>query len=506
MLMKVVSLKNIVKLREFYKRKKISTVLAHGVFDVLHVGHILYFKEAKKNNKKLIVSITSDKFVNKGEGRPIFNIQERIKILGAIDCIDHIIISNDYSAVNIIKTLKPNYYIKGKDYIDDKLDLSKNLNSEISAVKSINGKFINSKSQLYSSSKIIGKYNENHKDENIDKFLEKNINLENLKYKIIKNFSKINKKEKILCIGDPIIDTYQYVETLGKSAKSNILSSKKISEKSYGGGIFLVMNYLSNFIEKIDYLAYTNLENEKKFKKYLSKNINLIKIKSKDIKIVNKTRFVDNYSKNKLFQVNENEYSKENKDQKKSKKFKSIISKYDKILIFDFGHGHINANLVKEINKHKNKCYINCQSNSSNFGFNLVNKYKSANSISVDELEFRLSTKNRYDEIRNIIDTNKKLVSKFTNFIVTQGKNGCYINNNSELHYIPTLIKQPSDSTGCGDIFFATFLLTKIYKNFSIKESGIISHMAAGLHTRKEGNENIITQNILCNFAKTYLN
>ena len=504
--MKVISLKNISKIRELYKKKKISTVLAHGVFDVLHVGHILYFKDAKKNNKKLIVSVTSDKFVNKGEGRPIFNIHERIKILAAIDCIDHIIVSNDYSAINIIKNLRPNYYIKGKDYLDNKLDMNKNLSSEIAAVKSINGKFINSKSQLYSSSKIIGKYNEDHKDKDINQYFKKNINLEKLKKKVIKSFSNINKKEKILCIGDPIIDTYQYVETLGKSAKSNILSSKKISEKSFGGGMILVMNYLSNFLKNIDYLAYTNSENEKKLSKYLSKKVNLIKVKSKDTKIVNKIRFVDNYSKNKLFQVNENENSKENKDQNKSKKFKSIVSRYDKILIFDFGHGHINDNLIKEISKHKNKCYINCQSNSSNFGFNLFNKYKSANSMSVDELEFRLSTMNRYDEIQNIFRANKKLVSKFKNFIVTQGKNGCYIKSNNKLNFIPTLIKQPRDSTGCGDIFFATFVLTKIYKNFSINESAIISHLAAGLHTKKEGNENIITQNILCNFAKTYLN
>ena len=477
------------------------------MFDILHVGHILYFKDAKKNKKKLIVSVTSDKFVNKGEGRPIFNIHERIKILDSIDCIDHIVISNNYSAINIIKALRPNYYIKGKDYIDSKLDLNKQLSSEVAAVKSVNGKFINSKTQLYSSSKIIGKYNNDViKDNDINQFLKKNINLEKLKQKIIKNFSNINKKEKILCIGDPIIDTYKYVETLGKSAKSNILSSKKISEKSYGGGIFLVMNYLSNFLKNIDYLGYTNPENETKIKKYLSKNINLIKVKSKYIKIINKIRFVDNYSKNKLFQVNENEYSKKNKDQSKSKKFKSIVNKYDKVLIFDFGHGHVNDYLVKEIIKHKNKCYINCQSNSSNFGFNLFDKYKSANSISVDELEFRLSARNRFDKIQNILNSNKKLVSKFNNFIVTQGKNGCYIKNSNKLNFIPTLIKQPRDSTGCGDIFFATFLLTKIYKNFNVNEAGIISHLAAGLHTKKEGNANIITKNILCNYAKIYLN
>ena len=70
------------------------------------------------------------------------------------------------------------------------------------------------------------------------------------------------------------------------------------------------MNYLSNFIKNIDYLTYENKKNNKILKKYLNKKINIIKINSQDVDIVNKVRFIDNYSKNKLFQVNENEPSK----------------------------------------------------------------------------------------------------------------------------------------------------------------------------------------------------
>ena len=51
--------------------------LCHGVFDLIHLGHIDHFKECKKNCDFLIVSITSDKYVNKGIGRPHFNEQER---------------------------------------------------------------------------------------------------------------------------------------------------------------------------------------------------------------------------------------------------------------------------------------------------------------------------------------------------------------------------------------------------------------------------------------------
>ena len=512
---KIISFKELSKIRDKYQNDKVKTVLAHGVFDIFHIGHLLYFKEAKNNNRKLIVSVTSDEFVNKGEARPIFNIKKRIELLSSIDCIDHVVISNSSSAVKVIENLQPNFYIKGKDYKNNKIDLGKNLKEEIKAIKKHKGKFIISKTKLFSSSKIIGKLDNEFINKEIKSFFKKNINLENLKNKILENFSQINKKEKILCVGDPIVDTYNYVtmlgksaksNILGKSAKSNILSTKKISQKSYGGGIILVLNFISNFIRNIDYLTYSNPKNDKVLRKFLNKNVKIIKINSTKINIINKIRFVDNYSKNKLFQINENESSDENKDMNVAKKFKNIAKKYDKILIFDFGHNFINKFLINEINKIGKKCYINCQSNSSNFGFNLADKYKLSHALSVDELELRLSTRNKYNSVNEILKNNKKLLSNSNYFIVTQGDRGCYIVRNKKISFIPTLIKRTRDTTGCGDIFFSTFFVSDILGKFNIIETGIICHLAAGLHTGKEGNDNIVNGNVICNFAKTYLN
>ena len=58
-----------------------SIGLVHGVFDVVHHGHILHFKEAKKKVDYLICSVTSDNFVNKGPNKPLFKISERVEFL-----------------------------------------------------------------------------------------------------------------------------------------------------------------------------------------------------------------------------------------------------------------------------------------------------------------------------------------------------------------------------------------------------------------------------------------
>ena len=69
----------IVLLQLKLNNKKIG--LCHGVFDILHIGHIKYFSEAKNNCDYLIVSVTSDKFVKKGSGRPFFKLNQRVEFL-----------------------------------------------------------------------------------------------------------------------------------------------------------------------------------------------------------------------------------------------------------------------------------------------------------------------------------------------------------------------------------------------------------------------------------------
>ena len=80
--MKIVkNLTEIKKISKKYRDKNLKVVLVHGVFDLIHPGHIDYFREAKSYGDILFASITSDKFVNKGFNKPYFNENERAKFL-----------------------------------------------------------------------------------------------------------------------------------------------------------------------------------------------------------------------------------------------------------------------------------------------------------------------------------------------------------------------------------------------------------------------------------------
>ena len=99
-----------------FKNQGKKIVLCHGTFDLLHIGHLRYLKEAKKSGDLLIVTITADKFVLKGPGRPIFNENFRSEMLANLEIIDFVSIINDKSALPAIESIKPNVYIKGIEY------------------------------------------------------------------------------------------------------------------------------------------------------------------------------------------------------------------------------------------------------------------------------------------------------------------------------------------------------------------------------------------------------
>ena len=128
------SLSPIIEIKKNIDNKIIG--LCHGVFDVLHYGHIEYFKFAKSKCDLLVVSVTSDRYVGKGPNRPFFNEEIRMKTLEAIEYIDFVCLSNYENSVKVISSLKPNMYFKGKEY-EIGQDLSGNLELESREVNKI---------------------------------------------------------------------------------------------------------------------------------------------------------------------------------------------------------------------------------------------------------------------------------------------------------------------------------------------------------------------------------
>jgi rfaE bifunctional protein nucleotidyltransferase chain/domain len=96
-------------------------VLANGCFDILHVGHLRYLEGARTLGDTLVVAINSDRSVReiKGPGRPIMNQDERVAIVSALRCVDHVIIFDEPTVRRVLDVLKPFIHSKGTDYTEE---------------------------------------------------------------------------------------------------------------------------------------------------------------------------------------------------------------------------------------------------------------------------------------------------------------------------------------------------------------------------------------------------
>ena len=162
---KIISIKNLAKIISKFKKKRKRIVHCHGVFDLIHIGHINHFKEAKKLGDILIVTVTQDKLVNKGPNRPIFSLNTRMESIAALKDVDYVAPNIYPNAIQLIKILKPSIYCKGKDYKNYNLDITNQIKKEALAIKSVGGRIVHTVTELFSSSKIINQTNFNLTDE-----------------------------------------------------------------------------------------------------------------------------------------------------------------------------------------------------------------------------------------------------------------------------------------------------------------------------------------------------
>jgi len=92
------------------------TVLAHGCWDGLHIGHIRHLQQAKQLGDRLVVGVTANEYVAKGPNRPRYRLQDRIEALKALRFVDEVVAVHAPDPCEMIRTLKPAVYVKGVEY------------------------------------------------------------------------------------------------------------------------------------------------------------------------------------------------------------------------------------------------------------------------------------------------------------------------------------------------------------------------------------------------------
>ncbi len=121
---KLVKLEQLIEIVKQARMQDKNIAWTNGCFDIIHAGHVDYLEKSKSYGHLLVVGLNSDQSIKilKGELRPIFSELNRAKVLCSIIYVDYVVLFSDPSPINIIRTIQPDFYIKGGDYTIDTID------------------------------------------------------------------------------------------------------------------------------------------------------------------------------------------------------------------------------------------------------------------------------------------------------------------------------------------------------------------------------------------------
>ena len=286
---------------------------------------------------------------------------------------------------------------------------------------------------------------------------------------LVEQFIDEVKDLRVAVVGETITDEFVFVNYEGPSMKS-LCPVLKLTQKKevHQGGAKAIANHIKDFVKSVELVS------------------------NGDDEIV-KTRYVDISDSKKHIEIN-------NFDLKNNQPIVVDTSKYDVVIVADFGHGYCNNLDITD------GFHLMCQTNSNNFGYNRISKWKNKNKkticIDLREASLQLNKKAKFGNIEEVNELyNYELNTK--NLFVTLGSSGSLHYNGKEIVREKSFKSKIVDTIGAGDTFFGFVSIATATKN--IKNILTIPSLAASLSTTWLGNEQCVTKEKLKEYATKFI-
>jgi rfaE bifunctional protein nucleotidyltransferase chain/domain len=426
-------------------------VHCHGVFDLLHIGHVRHFEQAKQLGDILVVTLTPDRFVNKGVGRPAFTEALRAEFLASLACIDYVAVNRWPTAVDTIRLLRPDVFAKGSEF-KNLQDTIGHVSLEAEAVRAVGGEVAFTEDVVYSSSALINQYLgqfPDHVRDYLAAFAGR------WPADAVLAPLKAAAGLKVLVVGETIVDEYAYCEAIGKSGKEPVLATRYLSTDKFGGGVLACANHAAAFADRVD--VFTMLgeggDQEDFVRGSLKANVTPHFVEKKGSPTIVKTRFVEKYLSQKMFEVYRinDDVLDERADADLCERLRALLPAYDVVIVADYGHGMLTRNAIGVLSRHAKFLAVNTQSNAGNHGFNMVSKYPRADYVCLAQREVALETRTldlTPDEmVRHVSDR-----VHCPRVLMTRGSGGAlYYTAPGGYHRAPAVATKVVDRVGAGD-------------------------------------------------------
>ena len=486
-----------------FEHKKI--VHCHGVFDLLHIGHIRYFEQARRMGDVLVVTVTPDQYVDKGPHRPAFPEHLRVEGVASLECVDYAAINEWPTAEETLRLLQPNVYVKGSEFKNSGTDMTGKISREEKVVKEIGATLAFTDDIVFSSTNLINRFLSDFSSE-VQQYLDlfrQRYSIEQV-LDIIEEMGRLN----VLVIGDTIIDEYQYCETIGISSKDPTIAVRYLSHDDFAGGVLAVANHVANFANKVHLV--TIIGEHDGYKDFITSqlhtNISPYFIYKRNSPTILKRRFVEGYSLNKLFEIYimDNGCLTEPQENDVCSKLKKQLPQMDLAIAADFGHGAISKSIRNTLVRRAPFLAVNTQANAGNRGFHTLTRYPHADYVCIAEHEIRLEMRDVSGKLRPMMDY---LAQKLdcSQFVVTRGKKGCYVRGGfGDFAEVPPFARQVVDRVGAGDAFLSVTAMAAALKAPD-EIIGFIGNLVGALAVEIMGNRKASDKPSVKNFIVSLL-
>ena len=463
-------------------------VYCHGVFDLLHIGHIRHFEQARGMGDILVVTVTTDQ----GIEDITFTETQRTEVIASLNCVDYVAINKWPTAEKALRLLQPDIYVKGSEFKNNSTNSNDDFIKEKQVAQEIGATLAFTEDILFSSTNLINRYLTDFPKE-IGKYLA----VFRQRYELEEILAVVDRMAslKVLVIGDTILDEYQYCTAIGKSSKDPTLALKYESHDMFAGGALAVANHVANFAGKVQLVTVLGERDshEEFIRPQLHPNISPYFVFKPNAPTLIKKRFVDGYSFSKLLEV----YVMDDSDLPSEKNnslyewLQEQLPKYDLVIAADFGHGAINKGIVRTLSRKARFLAVNTQANAGNRGFNTVTRYPRTDYACIAEHELRLETRKQNSDVRPLMHL---LAEKLgcSQFAVTRGREGCSVcDDDGGFVKVPSFAQNVVDRVGAGDAFFSVTSLAAV-QDASNEVLGFIGNVVGSLAVEILGNKKSI--------------
>ena len=476
-------------------RKK-KVIMCHGVFDIVHPGHVRHLAFAKSKADLLIASLTCDAHVSKAHYRPYVPEYLRAMNLAALEFVDYVIIDPHPTPLDNIKYLQPDYFAKGYEYVSEAMPPK--TQEELEVLKSYGGEILFTPGDVvYSSSAFIEMYPPNISSDKLATLMV----AEEIDFDVLRSALDAFKGLRVHVVGDTIVDSYTYGSMIGGMTKTPTISIKYEKQIDFVGGAAVVSKHLQTAGAKV---KFTTLMGDDPLKDFVLSDLEKIGVECDYV--LDKTRpttqkqsfYANNYNLLKVDRLQNSPISDKILDQ-----FAKSIekSKSDAMVFSDFRHGIFNHQTIPHLINSipANTFRVGDSQVASRWGN--ITEFQGFDLITPNERETRFALGDQDSVIRPLALTlYKKANCKY--LILKLGERGIitYRSGSTDdpraFFTVDSFVDRLVDPVGAGDALLAYATLALLATK-SIIIASILGSVAAALACETYGNTPVSSEDVL---------